>query len=371
MQSQGRKGSGAGDPPAGEGRAARAGGSYQARGAVALAVAAAAFLLVASLLRPLVPWPSDDRLAARAAWFARHAGEVDVLVFGSSTLHRGFDAAAFDARLAELDLSFRTQSFGTPGMNEHELTHTLESVLADCRPGLRFVLVEQLRWGPGELIHEENRYGDRAVRWHSWRETLAVFERLSGAKLPLAERAELALLHGAHGLWRLANLGQGARIAAASLAAGPASRPSGVGSLQELAELNALLEVPVDARQRFLDSLEFYRESLRRLPAQNAQSRPVPAGQRARMLRQAELVRGCGAEPIFVVAPVTHPTPDLHRLAESGELGTLLAYNRPRRYPELYEVAQRMDGQHLNRRGAQVWSRLLAEELAALATGAD
>jgi hypothetical protein len=352
-------------PAAGARHATEAPGVVQRtlRIAAALLSAAAGFLLVSTLLRPLVPWPSDDRLAERAAWFERHADSVDVLVFGSSTFARGFDASAFDERLAELGLPLRTQSFGTPGMNQYELVHSLERLLADCSPGLRFVLVEQLLWDPGELIWADNRYGDRAVHWHGWRETLAVAGQVWGIQRPLEERILSTSLHAQHALWRLANLGQGPRIVIDLLGAGQDANDVPT----RLAQLNAAPEATGGARERFLRSEHVYRKQIRSLPNENAQPMQLPHRQRARMLRQIEAVRGCGAEPIFVVAPVAHPTPAFHRLAETGALAPLLAYNRPGRYPELYALDRRIDAQHLNSRGAREWSRILADDVAALA----
>ena len=53
-----------------------------------------------------------------------------------------------------------------------------------------------------------------------------------------------------------------------------------------------------------------------------------------------------------------------YRLDEAGELGRVLAYNRPSRYPELYTWEHRFDWTHVNREGAARWSRLLADDLA-------
>jgi len=75
-------------------------------------------------------------------------------------------------------------------------------------------------------------------------------------------------------------------------------------------------------------------------------------------------VRASGCEPVFFVPPGTRPSPELPALFEEAGLAPLFAFNQPQRYPQLYRADFYFDASHLNREGAEEFSRVFARLLA-------
>ena len=73
-------------------------------------------------------------------------------------------------------------------------------------------------------------------------------------------------------------------------------------------------------------------------------------------------IEATGAEPIFILSPVTHSRGEARKAHRRRILPVLLAFDDPGLYPQLYEVDHRFDMTHLNRKGALIYSELLAEQ---------
>ena len=71
-----------------------------------------------------------------------------------------------------------------------------------------------------------------------------------------------------------------------------------------------------------------------------------------------------GCEVLLFVPPVDRSTAEAYRLAERGELPAVLGFNAPSRFPTLYLLDRRFDDVHLNERGADEFSTLLARAAA-------
>ena len=78
-----------------------------------------------------------------------------------------------------------------------------------------------------------------------------------------------------------------------------------------------------------------------------------------------QVVRDMGAEPIFVIVPSQNLQGELIDAHAKGEVTTLFRYNDAKRYPEFYTKESRWEVAHLSLRGAQLFTRRLAEDFAA------
>jgi hypothetical protein len=72
-------------------------------------------------------------------------------------------------------------------------------------------------------------------------------------------------------------------------------------------------------------------------------------------------VEQLGATPVLIVTPVTAKRVFFPR-PERVQRTMVLDLNDPVRFPELYENRHRLDTDHLNTAGAEVFTRLLAEQ---------
>jgi hypothetical protein len=331
-----------------------------------LLLGAVSFAAVSSALRPAVPWPGDAGVAARMACFAEQKDGFDVLFAGSSNIQRGIIPAVFDRRMSERGYPVRSFNLAAAGMHSFEVDFVLREALAFEPVKLRYVFQELLYSDMGELVGE-NAFTDRVIFWHTPARTLDVLETLRRWPASAGERLRLATLHLHHAAWRFANLGQGERGMRVHL--GEAEHdPTLRARIAETGGLDWLGRPPTAsetrARLNFLSRRSEWEQRVGTIERGNAAAGRVDRFNLEAHADRLARLHSHGVEPIFAIAPLPIGTPMLHRLDEAGELGRVLAYNRPSRFPELYAFEHRFDWTHLNREGAALWSRLLADDLA-------
>jgi hypothetical protein len=300
------------------------------------------------------------------AYFAEHKDSFDVLFAGSSNIQRGIVPAVFDARMFERGHPVRSFNLAAAGMHAFETDFVLREALAHEPARLRFVFQELIYSDPRELVGK-NAFTDRAIFWHTPERTLDVLETLRRWPTGVGVRLRFAALHLHHAAWRFVNLGEGARIARAHLGE-PEVDPSEYARIAETAGLLWLGRPPTAsetrARLSFLGRTSEWEMGVETIERVNTANAPVDRFDLEAHADRLGRLRARAVEPFFVIAPIPAGTPMLYRLEEAGELGRVLAYNQPARYPELYALENRFDWTHVNREGAALWSRLLADDLA-------
>jgi hypothetical protein len=87
--------------------------------------------------------------------------------------------------------------------------------------------------------------------------------------------------------------------------------------------------------------------------------------------RFASQIREEGARCFYVIAP-TLGSNGLSAISTTAKLSApTLAFDDPAKYPELYSARHRYDEQHLNAKGAELFSAFLADRVAALLTAGE
>lgn len=319
------------------------------------------------VVRGLVPWPESDERAARWHFF-RTSDDYDVLIVGSSNLRHGLDPRVLDRTLAARGHLLHSFSLAAEGMHVIEADVILREVVAEPRPRLRYVLIELLPHSPLALIGP-NHFSDPVQFWHTAAGTRFALRALARARAPLQQRAALGWLHLRHAGRRWGSVGQGPRIVAGTRASqlGDVGR---IASNRGFTALDALDDERYDiARRSFLRELDKWEQRVGQIDDRHEwalQGHPVRGTlDLVRVREQIEWVRDLGAEPVFLVPPVPAATPDVLAAANSGKIPNVLAFNSPGRYPELYRTENRFDFSHLNGVGAERWSEIVGERLAA------
>jgi hypothetical protein len=334
---------------------------------VHVALAVASFSLVAAGIERLTPWPVEDGLRAKVEYFLAHRDEFDTLYLGSSLTFRGVIPPLADAQLGGGRTSF---NLGVAGMNFYERGYLVDEVLATRPARLQMVVMEAMSTDP-QVLFEADGLDEREVHWHSWKETARVLEGLRSADLPWRQELSLAWMHVEMALRKHTSYARGFAIARALIGdeeqlydyLEPADLEVQRGYQDSGAGHN---DIEREARQNFLAQIPDYAKTLRAMDAANgAPSRFTPS-QLELVLGQHEQVQSLGVEVVCLVLPMARSAPEFLRAHEDGQLPLLIAFNSPNTYPDLYRVDQRWDRAHLNRRGAEILSRLLATELARL-----
>lgn len=316
-----------------------------------------------------------DRLPYRTWTRAKVAASVaaeaphDTLVFGSSRLHFGCMPAVFDAAMAERGQPRRTFNLAFSGMRPHDYGELAHWVLEHRPPQLRHVIVELMDWSPDP--GEGNWLTDRQLEGHPWRRLLPRLRTIAAGNQPAwtrAERAGHAVLHTAAAMLAL---GQGPRVLD-DLADTWLGRPlewvepvpdggfvdAATVPWESMQRAHAQLLADPDARERQLAARRAGEPGTARIGRVDADD----------WLALHQRFREAGIEPIYVVMPGIHGSSvPAAAIAAVAQHAVVLDFADGRAHPQLFATELWHDHAHLSRRGAEVFSTLLAERVANLA----
>lgn len=309
--------------------------------------------------------PAPPFIRSKLEHLEKNRDHYDVLFIGSSRVYRGVVPNVFDSTMKRLGHATWSFNLAMLAMRPHEANAYLRDVLARQPSRISWVLIELADWTP--VIVPSNRFTERAIHWHDPLESLSVLRSSILLQAPLVDRLRTLIDHLLHWGAHATNLGRGPKFLRTSLATAEPSAAEGVLARRGFdpftpAEYKGGL---TGARRReFLASLDQYRDDLGRLAATNEAPASLAHYNVTALVAQAEFIRRAGAEPIYLIPPTADPTPELFKLHQEGAIESLLAFNDPVAYPELYRVDHRFDRRHLNTAGARAFSVLLAHRFA-------
>ena len=331
----------------------------------------AGFLAAGAVVGSLVPWPEEYGLRSKFEYFASHKDDFDLVYIGSSRVYRAFDPAVFDAALAEAGLPLASFNLGVGGMLSFEQDFVLHRLLELEPARLRWIFLEGGEWDP-DFDYSFNVFSWRSVFWHALPQTLDVLMAAWRDPVIAQKRWEILRTHLALFLSKLSNYGMGKEILAdwqgstvdvrgrslssEALAVGRGFEPADVQAEEAGAELTP---------EKIWTDLDFYHERVARITEAGAREGDPEELVRVPMKglrRQLAAARERGVEVVYVLPPGLEGAPVRWALQRRGDIPGLLDFNRPERYPQLFDVEHRFDPKHLNRRGAEEFSRLLAGE---------
>ena len=340
-----------------------------------LLLAASAFVAGSLAFRAFVPPAGGLGLRNKMHAFEAHADEYDLVFIGASRTMRGIDPALFDAALAEEGIEIRSFNFGAGGMHTFEQDFLLDHVLERRPERLRWILFEG---GPvGMTLADDHVYGDlpnlysaRGVQWHTATETWRILRALGPLPLPLGRKLEIAATHVGIFLRNATSFSKG-RDVAEDLFETTAERGARLARVDEVYErqghqgLEERTGLPYGREKALLlEDPSGFRAEMARIPVQ---SRTPIRRDELRVdvhVEQLERARAAGVELVHMTLPGVLGSPEPLQLFEAGVLPTLLHMNHPERFPELFELEYRYDKGHMNRRGVERLTHLLALEFA-------
>jgi hypothetical protein len=359
----------------------------------AFAVSGVGFRLVAS--------PSGGGLVGAKREFWRDQRQpFDTVFLGSSHVYRGIVPREFDRQLGSARFASRSFNYGVQLPSLLECRYLIRELISGSQ-GLKRIFFEYQTLTP--QIDPQNAFQPRTLYWHDLASTRSSVERALywgdrlGDDFEIVEeaaqgRSVFALLDGVLAApWRVANIhvqhylvdamfvGRSKDFARGLLGRqhGQARRFQDGGGYISLEEENRWLseqgqpDNPYSRRSNhFLAHLnEFWADvqALRTLPKvfedeewMNSELTQVHDLELLEAI--AREVTEAGIEFVLVVLPQQSADRKIEeQLAE--RLGVpVLRYNRPGRYPELYEPKMRFDSGHLSAEGALWFTRQLARD---------
>lgn len=330
--------------------------------AKALGMGALGFVLVAGVVHLAVRDPlylhadiRSEKLSIMEAW----RGRAYSAGFGSSHMHNGFDPRTFDAAMAGTQEETQTLNLAVAGGSQSEQRAMALEFVHQLRPptgtGARACWVI-LELGAGANFTDDHLVHPRAINIYDWATTRFVFGLVS---------SDMG--------WRQRVGRAGYALAAMGL------HYLSVGMLS-----NRIFSAPLDTEMLREETVADRRGLLvmpRQTPALASIAAKIAAApQRANIVNgalapgNAELIDELNAASsvshlqfVYVVMPkigdlwerVEYPA-----FVETTQ-GRVPIVNlaRPQRYPQIYDARLWYDDAHVNERGAQLVTRLLAEEL--------
>lgn len=316
--------------------------------------------LVAAAVRRHVPWPMGSGLRIKMEHIRDHGDDLSLVFVGSSRVFRGVDPLLFDSTLASAGIELRSFNLGVNGMAMFEADYVVKRLLEQKPERLRYVVYEWQPWD-ADFATQDIVWTDRSIEWHDLEQSLLVGQVLWNFPLRRDDGFELGLLHARLFATRASNLGSGESALLHSLGIDPPV----LGEQSRRALANGGWEsFDSDRGRTFGRGYEFapaaWREHVADIDRINAHPLPVHRLDLTALRRQIAACERAGVVPIHVAFPSVRGDPLPYALAAAGEFRVFAGFNSPARYPTLFEYQAHYDDDHLNERGARIFTVALA-----------
>ena len=320
---------------------------------------------VGSAILHAIAAPGGGRISGvKAAWYQDNASLYDTVAIGTSRTYRSFIPGIFDREMARHGIPTRSFNLGVPGATWLEIQFLARKVLEDGGPNLKRMLIEYRAFYP--TIVEKNLFKGRTVYWHDWPATSLALTGIRDHAHLATHPCHDSFVHFQHFLCWTLKIGQAYEVGDGllGLRKGKSAKAGKVHGWVPLEQDDPNLAA---RRQLFLDHLDEFREDIRHMVEDEVYSREdVEAWNDLEIARSIIREAGkAGVEVIFIQMPGQGRDKPLE-MRISEDLGKpVLLYNAPEKYPRFYEEEFRWDVGHLSREGSEIFTGILAKDVAA------
>lgn len=314
-------------------------------------------------IREALPFPEVPQVTAKIDYLAKYRDDFDTLFLGSSRIYYQIIPALFDRVAAEQGLPVRSFNAGVAGMRPPEDAFYLDTILRHPPKNLRWVFIELA--GVWTKMDPSKAGTVRAIYWHDWPRLRVLFDRALTVKPdskkkrwrrnledrlePLGEFIDHLPLF----FQRQTSLGRGSLLTSLLISDLPVRPYWGALGEDRRGWVPTGRAESMSARE-VADYEEFLAERRARKPRREVGD-PASLAALETMIAKIEKL---GATPVLVVPPTTNkrnfvPRPERERKT------IVLDFCDLEKFPELYEARCRLDTDHLNTEGSQVFTRIL------------
>jgi hypothetical protein len=128
-------------------------------------------------------------------------------------------------------------------------------------------------------------------------------------------------------------------------------------------------ELEIADHERFRSSIKAYRDEVAQLDAGNERRVSIEKQPKHLLLDHLQWLQDQGFRLVCLIPPGLMATPEAFELNRRGLLPGFMAYNIPKAYGQFYAPDHHYDRGHVNRKGAEEFSRLFAGDLLQLQLG--
>ena len=322
-------------------------------------------------IREALPFPDVPLVKAKIEHLAARRDDYDTLFLGSSRIYYQLIPALFDRLAAEEGLPARSFNAAIAGLRPPEDAYYLDYLLRSPPKNLRWVFIELA--GLRTALDPDKIGTVRAVYWHDWARLWVLFKRAIEVKPDVKKRKWKKQLeprleefsdfwdHLPLFLQNQTNLGRGTILTSRLIYAAlrPPARPEGVLG-EDLAGW-----IPTGREQSITGAqLAAYDKALGERRIEKARRDVGDAVSQQALETMIAKIEKLGATPVLVVPPTTNkrnfvPSPARERKS------IVLDFCDLEKFPELYAHRYRLDTDHLNTDGAEVFTRIFVKAWAA------
>ncbi len=318
----------------------------------------AAFLGVSLLIGAGLPMPHIPVIEPKLTWLGSHGAEFDTLFLGSSRTYRQMIPELFDELTAEASQPTHSFNLGVDGMRPPEDTYLLEKTLPLLKKP-RLVLVEcnEIR----VRLRSADRDTMRLVYWHDWKRQSVLTRRAFFSddqprklKSRFRDAGKIWPDYAAHTAYWLENtthLGRGVELLQRWIA--PSVKPP--MGLHEVGPRMDGFRILPGYEQFDPRAIPEYEKDMARLLTRPPNNDDGDSVSRAEIAEKRRIIEQAGARMILVIPPYMDSLS--FRPKQGGEIPLVLDLSSPQKYPEFYKLENRADTGHLNRAGAEHYTR--------------
>ncbi|HIK11709.1 MAG TPA: hypothetical protein IGS52_15855 [Oscillatoriaceae cyanobacterium M33_DOE_052] len=322
-------------------------------------------------IRLILPPPEIPVVTPKLTTFAATKQNYNAIFIGSSRTYRHIIPSIFDAELQRRGYNITSYNFGIYAMQLPETYFLLQQILAMKPPGLQYVFIDIDSVNLD--IPKENRRTDRVISWHGWQQMPEIYQLIGKQNQNWRKKQNLMQLHATPFFSNIGNLGQADRLFALLAPATTKSLNPGYDTAYKEPGADGYLSLDNEddiiftkQRQEYLAKLDDYHAQVATLAGQEQtqKTRRLQPYEADIIQKLVKAVTDAGATPIFFIHPVLKQEAHLIEAHQKGYIPILFPFNQPDKFPNLYEPENRYDWYHLNHKGAEEFTQLLADEFA-------
>lgn len=336
--------------------------------AIAALTFSAAFAFTCSAIRDRLPFPDVPDAREKIEHLAANADAYDTLLIGSSRIAYQVIPSIFDAETAARGMPTHSFNAALAGMNPPEDAYLLDTILRHPPTTLRWVILELASLGTGV---DRTRGTVRSIYWRDWERTLLVIRRILSPRLDsqkksgwkftrekIASEWPRLLELGSAWAQRATNVGRGTIFTdrlfpeKLRLPTSPMDKAVCKAGWTSANRPAAMQGRDLEEYQRGLDERKIKPRVVNYSDA---------TSQEALAMTVRKLDR-FGARVVFVVPPTLSARTFLPLPGKVGN-AVVLDFSDMEKYAELYQVENRIDTNHLNDAGSEMFTRLIAARL--------
>jgi hypothetical protein len=338
------------------------------RGACNLAAFCLGIAAAATILSSVVEPSRVTPVSAKLDWLAERE-DFDTILIGSSRTHRQLLPTVLDPALAEAGVQINSFNLSTDGMRPPEDGYLIDRALEERDTPLRFLIVEA---NPIELrIADDNEDSERVVYWHDLPRMMALWSRAWSASIARPPALDKRISdtwrnlryfseHLSYWVTNAVLAGRGSELIHEAIGLAPTPR-------DERRDLGPDLDghlIPRGAEEMDPAEMRDYDRKFSELKRKGRRLDPGDYASQSELLRKARKARQFGARLVLVAPPsmnveIFRPEPTV------GKDVIFLDFSDPAKYPDLFVAEHRRDSGHLNTKGSVLYTRLVAQHLAA------